>query len=484
MNKTIPLASVEDFYKETDVVVCGFGGAGACAALEARAHGAEVIVLERFSDGGGSTELSACEMYLGGSGGTTLQRELGFEDSTENFRAYLLQCFGENHDPERLTAYTEGAAEHFDWMESQGVHYKRGFFGGRDVVAMTGDSLQYTGNERAWPFTSVSDPVPRGHLPADSDHNGGKVLMGVLKQRVREAGADVIVDARVWQLVIDESGRVCGVGAKIENEMRYLRARKGVVLTMGGFIMNERMTRRHIPRQESFATRHGNPGDMGEGIEMGVAAGGNAINMSEAFIGVAHYPPSELTYGIFVNQAGQRFVNEDVYLARMGEYVFRQHGRRAYLFIDNAHFSRPAYHDTTEIVAVGETVEEVEQEAGLPAGSLQQTVAYYNAHAERGEDPLFNKSADWLTPLSEAPFALVDFSLDSLHPTVFTLGGLETRPTGEVLTPDGDVIPGLYAAGRTAAGIPRTGEGYASGMSVGDATFFGRLAGRQAAMEG
>ena len=484
MKKTVALGEVPHFYRETDVVVCGFGGAGACAALEARQNGADVIVLERFSDGGGSTELSACEMYLGGSGGTSLQRELGFEDSNENFRAYLLQCFGENHDPERLTAYTEGAAEHFDWMEAQGVPYKRGFFGGRDVVAMTGDSLQYTGNERAWPFNLVCEPVPRGHLPADSDHNGGKVLMGVLKKRVRDAGAEVIVDARVGQLITDGDGSVCGVGVKIDNEMRYIRARKGVVLTMGGFIMNERMTRRHIPRQESFATRHGNPGDTGDGITMGVAAGGNAINMGEAFIGVAHYPPAELTYGIFVNQAGQRFVNEDVYLARMGEHVFRQHGRRAYLFIDNAHFSRPAYHDTTEIVAVGETIEEVEQEAGLPAGSLQRTVAYYNAHAERGEDPLFNKSADWLTPLSEAPFALVDFSLDKLHPTVFTLGGLETRSTGEVLTSDGDVIPGLYAAGRTAAGIPRTGEGYASGMSVGDATFFGRLAGRQAAMEG
>jgi len=481
VDKTVSVNAITGFSQSTDVIVCGFGGAGACAALEARTEGAEVIVLERFSDGGGSTELSACEMYLGGSGGTTLQRELGFEDSTENFRAYLLQCFGENHDPARLDAYTAGAAEHFDWMEAQGVPYKRGFFGGRDVVAMTGDSLQYTGNERTWPFVSEASPVPRGHLPADSDHNGGKVLMGVLKQRVRASGAEILVDARVRQLVINDDGRVCGVGAKIDGQMQYLEARRGVVLTMGGFIMNERMTRRHIPRQESFATRHGNPGDTGDGIEMGIAAGGNAINMGEAFIGVAHYPPAELTFGIFVNQAGQRFINEDVYLARMGEHVFRQQGRRAFMFIDNAHFSRPAYHETTEIMAVGETVEEVELEAGLPKGSLQQTVNYYNTHATQGDDPLFHKSSDWLKPLVEPPFALIDYSLDSLHPTVFTLGGLETLPSGEVLTSEGDPVIGLYAAGRTAAGIPRTGEGYASGMSVGDATFFGRLAGRQAA---
>jgi len=64
----------------------------------------------------------------------------------------------------------------------------------------------------------------------------------------------------------------------------------------------------------------------------------------------------------------------------------------------------------------------------------------------------------------------------------FTLGGLDTLPTGEVLTPGRDAIAGLYAAGRTAAGIPRTAAGYASGMSVGDATFTGREAGRSAAM--
>ena len=63
----------------------------------------------------------------------------------------------------------------------------------------------------------------------------------------------------------------------------------------------------------------------------------------------------------------------------------------------------------------------------------------------------------------------------------FTLGGLETKLTGEVLTMDGDVIPGLYAAGRATCGMPRTAEGYASGMSVGDVTFFGRKAGRRAA---
>ena len=75
---------VPKFDAEVDVLVCGFGGAGGSAALEAARAGASVILFERASGAGGSTGMSSCEMYLGGSGGTALQQTLGFEESTEN----------------------------------------------------------------------------------------------------------------------------------------------------------------------------------------------------------------------------------------------------------------------------------------------------------------------------------------------------------------------------------------------------------------
>jgi len=62
---------------------------------------------------------------------------------------------------------------------------------------------------------------------------------------------------------------------------------------------------------------------------------------------------------------------------------------------------------------------------------------------------------------------------------VFTTGGLHTSVRGEVLSLDGDPIPGLFAAGRTTSGVPAWG--YCSGTSLGDATFFGRRAGQAAA---
>jgi predicted oxidoreductase len=126
-------------------------------------------------------------------------------------------------------------------------------------------------------------------------------------------------------------------------------------------------------------------------------------------------------------------------------------------------------------------VAELEQELELPGGTLESTLELYNRYAADGEDPLFHKAAQWLEPL-EAPLVALDVTpgRGAFWP-YFTLGGLDTLPSGEVLTADRQQIPGLYAAGRTACGVVRRAEGYASGMSVGDATYSGRLAGKAAA---
>ncbi|MFP8877872.1 MAG: FAD-binding protein, partial [Myxococcota bacterium] len=76
-------------------------------------------------------------------------------------------------------------------------------------------------------------------------------------------------------------------------------------------------------------------------------------------------------------------------------------------------------------------------------------------------------------------FAAIEIGSGQVTYATFTLGGLHTQADGEVLTPEGKPVPGLYAAGRTTSGIAAVG--YVSGISLGDASFFGRLAGRSAA---
>ena len=135
-----------------------------------------------------------------------------------------------------------------------------------------------------------------------------------------------------------------------------------------------------------------------------------------------------------------------------------------------------------EVAAVGDTIAEVETELGMPPGALQETVAYYNRNAERGEDPLLHKGAGYLKPLTTPPFAALDTGVENAVYSAFTLGGLRIDAHGSVQSASGDAVPGLFAAGRTTSGIAK--QGYSSGMSLGDGSFFGRAAGRHAATAG
>ena len=134
-----------------------------------------------------------------------------------------------------------------------------------------------------------------------------------------------------------------------------------------------------------------------------------------------------------------------------------------------------------KIVAVEETIEDLEKSLGMSEGQLVHTFASYNRFAAEGVDPVFHKAKKYVTPLDHPPFAALDLSVGNSVWAAFTLGGLDTRPTGEVLTVDGQIVEGLYAAGRTSAGLTRSGSHYASGLSIGGSSFFGRMAGRSVA---
>jgi 3-oxo-5alpha-steroid 4-dehydrogenase len=212
---------------------------------------------------------------------------------------------------------------------------------------------------------------------------------------------------------------------------------------------------------------------------MGMAVGAEAVNMGEGLLLNSWYPPASHLSGILVDARGQRFVNEDASIGRTSDAIAAKADARAWLVVDDSIYGRTqARH---RIAAVEESFEALEAALGIPPGALLRTVLAYNADAEKGEDPCFHKASRWLRPLRTPPYAALDTSPAGSIWGGFTLGGLRASATGEVQGSDGREIPGLYAAGRSAAGLCREGRTYASGLSIGDATFFGRLAGRQAA---
>jgi 3-oxo-5alpha-steroid 4-dehydrogenase len=477
--RPVPLAAVERFDHEADVLVVGFGCAGAAAALDAAAAGADVLILERVSGPGGSSALSGGEIYLGG--GTAVQKACGFDDSPDDMYAYLHAALGPHVDEEKLRLYCDGSVEHFDWLRGHGVSFEGSVYDAPGWLAPTTDGLMWLG-ERAWPYATIARPAPRGHRPP-TPYFGGRLLIDKLAAAVDAAGVATHLDTRAVALVTDESGGIAGlVARRFGSPVRY-RARAGVVLTTGGFVDNEDMLADHA----AVLLGHGkvsDGGDDGSGIRMAVAVGAATRRMGvvEAAIPV---PPSLACHGILVNALGQRFINEDVYPGLYSHAALHQPAPW-WIVIDGERFEAIAAAEAPALQPrhAAQTAAELGAELGMPPGALEATVAAYSRHAAEGEDPYFHKDARWLRPLT-GPLAAVDpraYGSPIGIPTGiagFTLGGLRTTVDGAVLHVSGQPVPRLYAAGRAAAGIH--GAGYVSGTSLGDGTFFGRRAGRAVA---
>ncbi len=467
-----------------DVLVVGFGCAGATAAIQAAETGASVVVLERASAPGGSSALSGGEIYLGG--GTAVQQACGVKDSAESMLAFLSAALGPHADEQKLRLYCDGSVEHFDWLVAHGVQFKPSLYEGLTWMPPTDDGLMWLG-ENSWPFTTLAEPAPRGHRGA-MPYYAGKIVMDALIAAAATAGVVTHVDTRATSLVVEDAV-VVGLRARRFGEDVEYRASQGVILTTGGFVDNDRMLADHAPALLGRG-KVSDGLDDGSGINMALEVGAATRRMS-AHETALTYLPALAARGMVVNARGQRFVNEDSYPGVVSHAAVTHQPAPYWVIVDEVGLEdvpererwgvRPSY--------ASEDLEELGEELGMPAGALAATVAAYNRDAEQGQDTWFHKIEHWLRPL-EPPFVAIDIAA-GFHPgggdsgagddgvAGFTLGGLHATPDGRVLSWAGDPIGGLYAAGRATSGIH--GDGYISGTSLGDGTFFGRRAGRTAA---
>lgn len=476
---TAPVArrEVPHWNAHTDVLIAGSGAAGISAAIEARRHGAEVLVLEKFQIPGGSSSLSGGVCYLGG--GTPLQKALGFEDSIEDMYNYVIDASGPYASQDKIQLYCESSLAHFQWLVDQGVVYSQRFSADKEL-SHGADSLYYSGNERCYPYSERIRPAPRGHVPPAENQTGGRALMQVLLAAAQKAGAQVKTQVSCERLILEDDGSVAGMLIEENGQRLHIRARKGVVLAAGGFIHNQAMLERYAPELAQCRPHWGRAGDLGMGILMGMGIGGATLRMHHGFAVLPLYPPENVIAGIVVNERGQRFVAEDAYYGVIGHEALFHQGGRGYLIVD-ADSDYPVAHDYRVVVAQqADSVAKLEAQLQLPPGVLQHSVQYYNQYAAQGSDPLLHKAKKYLAPLRKPPFKAYDLSTKNAFYAVHTFGGLQTSLDAEVISAWGEPIPGLYAAGRTSAGLP-VAPYHASGLSIGDCTFFGRRAGAHAA---
>lgn len=472
----VPRREVAQWDAQTDVLIVGSGAGGVSAAIEARRHGAEALVLEKFQIPGGSSSLSGGVCYLGG--GTPLQKALGFEDSVENMYNYLIAASGPYASRDKIQLYCESSLGHFQWLLDNGVVYKERFSKEKEL-SHAEDSLYYSGNERVYPYCDIARPAPRGHVPPAHNQTGGRELMKFLIASARRLGAQIKTNVSCERLIQESDGSVVGVQVEENGARRNIRARKGVVLAAGGFIHNPEMLERYAPQLVPCRPHWGRAGDLGMGILMGMGAGASTLRMHHGMVVLPLYPPENVLKGIMVNMHGQRFVPEDSYYGVLGHEALFHQGGRGYLIVDaDSDYPGPDYR--VVMAQQDDSIAGLERKLALPEGALQQTVDYYNRFAKKGQDPLLRKNEHYVGPLLKPPFKAYDLSTDKAFYAVLTFGGLQTDLDGQVIHALGHPIAGLYAAGRTSAGLP-VAPYHASGLSIGDGTFFGRRTGAHAA---
>ncbi len=521
-----------------DVVVVGFGAAGACAAIEAARAGAEVVLVDRFT-GGGATRLSGGVVYAGA--GTSVQQAAGVDDSAEAMRAYLAEEVGDVASEETLTRFCADSPDMITWLSELGVPFEPSLCPYKTSYPSNRHYLYYSGSESAGGFRDVARPAARGHRVRGRGTSGA-VLFEVLERAVEAHGVRVLRQTRVRDLAQDTDGEVTGIDcdtlldaparvrgfharlsklaakpgiyvpklaralhARVEKlESRHaaplrVHARRGVVLASGGFVANREMMREHAP-----AYRGGLPlgtrGDDGTSIRLGQRAGGTVAHLGRVSVWRFITPPSALLGGLLVDEQGRRICDESRYGAALGQAMVERNGGRGWVLVDDElrKQARRQVGDQTvwfqrlqALYLLGRgrvsarTVRGVAARVGVDPDGLEDTVDAANEAGLSGVADETGKPVDFARPPRTGPFSLIDVSIkpSQVYPCpMLTLGGLVVdEENGRVRGVDGGHVPGLYAAGRSAVGI--CSRSYVSGLSLADCVFSGRRSGAHAAAD-
>ena len=437
----------------TDVVVVGGGGAGLSAAIAAKEKGANVVLVEKMLMLGGNTNYATAGIN---AANTKLQKKLGIEDSAELFYNDTMKGGKNVNNPELVKKLTTDSANIIDWLTERGADLS-------EVV--------FTGGQSA----------KRTHRPAGGQAVG-PVIVDALAETAEKDGIDVRTESEVTKL-IKTGDKVTGVEVKHKGETYNITA-KAVVMATGGFGANAKMVAEYKPSLEGFGSTN-SPAITGEGIKMVKAVGGDLVDMTEiqTHPTVVHKKTAMITEAvrgegaILVNREGKRFVSELETRDVVSKAELEQTGKSAFLVFDQEVREKLGAingYVRKGFTVEGATVEELAGKIGVDAKGLVETMAKYNGYVKAGEDKDFGKTA-LPRELVKAPFYAIEVSPAVHH----TMGGVRINTNAEVLTADGKVIPGLFAAGEITGGVH--GANRIGGNAVTDITVYGKTAGENAA---
>jgi flavocytochrome c len=441
-------------------VVVGAGACGMVAALAAAKRGPRTVLLEKGPEPAGNTARST---GLIPAAGTRFQREAGILDDSPWLMAE--DIFGKNNhesDPSLTRLLCEESGPLVEWLVDKAgceiVCYRDFLYPGQSCHRMHGPKESY-GTELVRQLLRAVREEPLITMHADTPVNG----------------------------LISEDGRVVGV----ETREGSLEA-GAVVLALDGFGGDRGMVEKYLGPEAAAALYFGYPNNTGEGILWGMALGAQTVHMGsyQGHASVAAPDGPLVTWGVVVNGAilvnreGRRFGCETAGYSEFAGAVMAQSGGEAWEIFDRGVYRASLGTRFDEVVEAGkvvgpETLEDLAELLGLPAGALAETVAETN-RAASGEKPDSFGREEFLGGPIESPFYAIHVRGALFH----TQGGLRVDTRARVLRPDGSRIPGLYAGGGTAVGVSGSGYiGYSSGNGLLAATVLGKVAGEAASDE-
>lgn len=467
----MPVIAPQKFTESYDIVIVGAGGAGLAAACEAVDKKLSVVVLESQAFVGGSSTIcggaySAADTYL--------QREKGIKDNDGLFVKDMMKTGQYQNDENLVRAFVKESKKQFDWLVAHGVKPNT-------VTTASGMS------------------VPRAH-----GFNPSEVIK-VMRDFAVKGGAKILLNTAGDRLLCSSDGKkIVGVKAINKGKEFFIEAKKGVLLSAGGFSRNPDMLAQYAPPMKKASTIAG-MGTNGSGIKMALAYGAEMIDTAyiKATYGFKVNPKSiardfSIIYysgAIMVNSDGARFVNESLSYKLLGDRALEQKDGKSWLIFDEKmrkHASSTNNWDKVLWFPVdegkkdldwlfqGNTIEEAAKKAGLDPAKVKATVDRYNANVAKGNDPDYGRnslSSGFGKPekIENGPF----YIFPSVPVMIGTYCGLKVTPKAQVLDVFGNRINGLWAAGELMGGVH--GAAYMTGTAFAKAQAFGRIAVRDIA---
>lgn len=465
---------------DTDVLVIGSGVAGLTAAISASEEGASVLLIDKDSG------LKPVYAHSITAIGTSFQKELGEDWSSQELVDFWNQYGDEHMDTEAQLFAAEHSAESIEWLIAHGV----------DIVGVTVPPTN--------PFQ-----YPARTFVTSSDRDGVGAYLTPLKAKADELGVTFMFDTEATQIVKTD-GTITGVNATRSDGSNIIINAKSTIVCAGGFGGSSEMLRLYAPLTPNAGTFEGT--SKGFAIQQARSIGAEVVapgGTMAYFINVDGGYSDNPGQGMFVTREGKRWVNENLYFLDRAGIAFREGISEYWAVYDKPLFDEVAAAAAEQGLKNGsiveaDSIEELAIKMGINVANLSATVSTYNEYCAAGEDAEFDKPASrqgrvfdpedtkpydldlvdrefkLLNPIEIAPFYAIDLTVQTTALSG-TNGGIRTNTNGEVIGIDGNPIPNLYAAGESASGH-LIGYFYPqSGTSLCMCFCFGRYAGISAA---